>query len=153
VLVLSHVREIIEQDAEAIRELWPNAPIGINSAGLRRRDTQQQIILATVQSIYRAPLELGAFDLIIVDEAHLTPQSGDGMYLRVFAALRELRPGVRILGATATVYRLDYGRLDEGEDRLFDRVVHAYGIGQAVKDGWLAPLVARGGDVEIDVTD
>src|SRR5215475_3475453 len=52
VLVLSHVREIVEQDAAAISALWPGAPIGINSAALRSRSTNAPIVLATVQSIF-----------------------------------------------------------------------------------------------------
>ena len=43
VLILSHVREIIEQDAAALLALWPDMPVdmfGINSAALNRRDTE-----------------------------------------------------------------------------------------------------------------
>jgi DNA repair protein RadD len=135
VLVLSHVREIVEQDARAIRAQWPDAPLGINSAGLGERDWTSPIVLATVQSIYREATRLGPRDLAIVDEAHLVPRDGEGM---------------RVAGLSATPYRLDSGRLDEGDGRLFDKVVFTYGIAHGVRDGWLAPLVAKGTAAKID---
>ncbi|KAG5183300.1 hypothetical protein JKP88DRAFT_181926 [Tribonema minus] len=50
---------------------------------------------------------------------------------------------MKIVGLTATPFRLDSGRLDEGDDRLFDRVVYEYGVGPAVRDGYLAPLSSK----------
>src|SRR5262249_17491986 len=120
VLVLSHVREIVEQDAEAIAALWPLPPLGINSAGLGSRNVDAPVLLATVQSIFRDPCALGRRDLIIVDEAHLIPHRDSGMYLAAIAGLRTLRADLRVAGLTATPFRLDSGRLDQGDDRLFD---------------------------------
>jgi DNA repair protein RadD len=155
VLIVSHVREIIEQDAAAIRALWPDLPagtIGINSAALGERDTQAPILLATVQSVFRNARELGQRSLMIVDEAHRVPSGSNGMYHAVIAGLRAIHPSMRVAGFTATPYRLDSGRLDEGDDKLFDKVVYSYGIADAIKDGWLSSLVAKGTDAEIDVT-
>ncbi|RMF99701.1 MAG: hypothetical protein D6741_08075, partial [Planctomycetota bacterium] len=73
VLVLAHVMELLEQNAEKIRRLCPQLPIGIYSAGLKRRDTDGSVIVAGIQSVYRRACELGPFDLILVDEAHLIP--------------------------------------------------------------------------------
>jgi DNA repair protein RadD len=53
VLMLVHVRELVAQNAQALLRLWPQAPVGIYSAGLGRRDTSQRIIFASVQSVYR----------------------------------------------------------------------------------------------------
>ena len=49
------------------------------------------------------------------------------MYLTPLARLRALYPSMRVAGFTATPFRLDCGRLDEGDDRLFDRAVYRYG--------------------------
>jgi len=123
VLVLSHSREIIDQDRKAILQSWPDAPIGINSDALGERNTEAPIVLATVQSVFRKPEALGHRDYILVDEAHLVPHGDDGMYHAVFNALREINPKLRVAGFTATPYRLDSGRLDEGDNRLFDETV------------------------------
>lgn len=153
VVVLTHVKELIEQDAEAVRKVWPGAPLGICSAGLGRNDVDAGIVIGGIQSVYRRPEALGRRNLVIVDEAHLVPADGEGMYRTTIDALRAIYPHMRICGLTATPYRLDSGRLDEGEGRLFDEIVYSYGIVEAIADGWLAPLTARRTGFEIDVGD
>ena len=59
-------------------DLWDR--IGVCSGGLRSRDTDHAIIVAGIQSVYRRACELGRFDLIFVDKAHLLPPDGGGMY-------------------------------------------------------------------------
>src|SRR4030095_15053779 len=92
VLLLTHVRELIEHDANARRMVCSGAPIGINSAGLGERDCNAPIVLAGIQSVFKNPEELGPRQLVVVDEAHLIPRSGDGMYRAVIDKLRALDP-------------------------------------------------------------
>ena len=80
VLILAHVKELLEQNAGKIHVLCPKIPLGIYSAGLNSRDTDDPVIVAGIQSVYNKACDLGAFDLIIVDEAHLIAPDGDGMY-------------------------------------------------------------------------
>ena len=68
VLILAHVKELLEQNADKIRKLCPELKIGIYSAGLKSRDTTEQVIVAGIQSVYNKACELDAFDLVIVDE-------------------------------------------------------------------------------------
>lgn len=152
VLMLVHVRELVAQNAKALLSIWPAAPVGIYSAGLGRRDTSQRIIFASVQSVYRRARELGPFDLVLIDEAHLVPSAGEGMYRHLLDGLREMRPDLRVAGFTATPFRMDSGRLDDGQGRLFDEIVYSYGIGKGIDDGWLSPLVSKRGATEIDVS-
>jgi DNA repair protein RadD len=150
ILVLTHVQELIEQNLEHLLALWPDAPVGVNSAGLGRRDWDQQIIFASIQSVFRNPQKLGHRDLVIVDEAHLIPHGGDGMYRTLFDALRH--PDFRIAGFTATPFRLDSGRLDEGDGKVFDEIVYSYDIGQGIRDKWLSPLSSKATQTRIDVS-
>lgn len=152
ILMLVHVRELVRQNYQEMRSLWPEAPIGIYSAGLNQRDGQAQIVYASIQSVYKRADLLGRRDLVIIDEAHLVPHDGSGMYKTLLSDLRAVYPEMRIVGFTATPYRLDSGRLDKGDDRLFDDVVYSYGIGQGIEDFYLAPLVSRAGKVEIDTS-
>ncbi len=39
VLVVTHVKDLVEQDFRATLRLWPDCPAGINSAGLGKRNT------------------------------------------------------------------------------------------------------------------
>jgi DNA repair protein RadD len=151
VLVLSHIREIIVQDIAAIHAVWLEAPLGINSAALGERDTDAPLLLATVQSVFRNPQARGLRDLVLIDECHLVPHHHEGMLRTSIGELHALNGDMRVAGFSATVYWLDSGRLDQGEGRLFDRVVYRYGIREGIDGGWLSPLVAKATDAEIDV--
>lgn len=154
VLALVHTRELVQQNVNAFLRVRPRTPIGINCAGLHRKDKRQQVLFASIQSVRRDDAySLGLRDLVVIDEAHLTPMKGEGMYRTLLERLRERVPDLRVAGFTATPYRLDAGRLDQGEGRIFDRVVYTYGIGDAVADGWLAPLVSKATLTAIDVSD
>ena len=106
VLVLAHVQELLEQNADKIRRLCPDVKVGIYSAGLKKRDTEPPIICAGNQSVYRRACELDAFDLVIVDEAHLITTEGDGMYRQFLADAKMINPDLRMIGMTATPFRL-----------------------------------------------
>jgi DNA repair protein RadD len=152
VLVAVHVRELVTQDVAALLTIWPDAPYGICSDGLDRRDHDQQIIFGTIQTLWRDVAELGRRDLLLVDEVQLVPRDGDGMYLTLIDYLRGLNPDLRMVGASATCFRLDSGYLDRGEGALFERTVYSYGIADGIHDGWLARLSSKATSTKIDVT-
>jgi len=154
VLVVTHTLELVEQDVEYLLALWPDAPIGINSAGIGRRERDAPIIFAGVQSVWRNAARLGPRHLVLIDEAHLVPHDGDGMYRSLIAELCALVPpgDMRVAGFSATPFRLDSGRLDEGEGKIFDDVVFEYGIGQGIRDGWLSPLTSKATGTEINIS-
>lgn len=143
ILVATHVAELIEQNYLELLGIWPFAPAGIFSAGLGRRDARSQIIFAGIQTVHSKAALIGHIDVLMVDECHLIPTNSNTMYGRFIAALRAINPDMKILGLTATPYRLDTGRLDEGDDRLFDQIVYTYGIADGVADGYLAPLSSK----------
>lgn len=60
VIVLQHRKELIEQNAAELRELMPGISVGIYSAGLKSRQTEHDVLLAGIQSIYRKALDIGA---------------------------------------------------------------------------------------------
>ncbi|MBE7245386.1 MAG: ATP-dependent helicase, partial [Actinomycetospora chiangmaiensis] len=95
---------------------------------------------------------VGPRDLVIVDEAHLIPRAAETRYGRFLAGLSALAPGMRVAGFTATPYRLDSGRLDEGEGRLFSRIAYEAGTGDLIRRGYLAPLVSKATLTQLDVT-
>ena len=69
ILMLTHVKELIEQDAAKLRQHWPNAPLGIYSAGIGKRELGEPITFASIQSISNH--DVGHIDLCIIDECHL----------------------------------------------------------------------------------
>lgn len=150
-MVLTHVKELIEQDARAIIRYWPQAPIGIWSAGLGQK-TKHQVTVAGIQSVHKMPTKFAPIDLVLVDEAHLIPRSADTMYGRFLAGLRAHNPALKVIGLTATPYRMDSGILIEGKDRIFTDIAYEANVADLIKDGYLCPLVAKRGATEADLS-
>ena len=46
VLILAHVKELLEQNADKVRKLCPELKVGVYSAGLNSRDTRESVIVA-----------------------------------------------------------------------------------------------------------
>src|SRR6187549_1768212 len=61
VLIVTHIKELIRQDYEELMSLWPEAPAGIYSAGLRRRDASAQILFGGIQSLEPHADKIGTF--------------------------------------------------------------------------------------------
>ncbi|MGD9126058.1 MAG: DEAD/DEAH box helicase family protein [Planctomycetia bacterium] len=144
VLVLAHVKELLEQNADKIRRLCPDLDIGIYSAGLKSRDTENPVIVAGIQSVYKRACELGPFDLIIVDECHLIPPENEGMYRTFLADAKVVNPNVRVIGLTATPYRLKGGLICQ-PDNILNHVCYEAGIRDMIVEGYLSKLRSRGG--------
>ena len=120
VLILAHVKELLEQNAAKVIALCPDIDIGVYSAGLSRRDTRNSVIVAGIQSVANRACELGKFDLIVIDEAHCIPSSGEGQYRTVLRDAMTVNPRLRVIGLTARPYRLDGGLICKRETMLND---------------------------------
>jgi DNA repair protein RadD len=151
IVCATHVKELIQQNHLELVNLWPTAPAGIYSAGLKRRDLHLPISFVGIQSIVKCPEHLGWVDIIIIDECHLISPKDQTSYQRVIKALRARNPNLRVIGLTATPYRLQLGLLTEGG--LFSHIVCDYTnyekFNQLVDDGYICPLVPRRTDFEI----
>ena len=82
-------------------------------------------------------------DGVLVHNCHLIPKAGQGRYRSYISALREINPHAKVLGYTATHYRLDGGYLHKGEGRIFTDVAYEVPVENLVLDGYLSPLVAK----------
>ena len=152
VLVLAHVKELLEQTAEKIRTLAPELEVGIYSAGLKRRDTIEPVIVAGIQSVHDKAAQLGSFDLILIDEAHLIPDSEGGMYRSLIADMQEINDQVKIVGLTATPYRLTTGMLC-GPDKILTEVCYEVGVKQLINQGYLSKIVGKAAVAEISTEE
>lgn len=154
VLVLTHVKELVEQNAATLHRLWGaelgKGPVGIYSAGLGMRDTEEPVIVAGIQSVYSKGVELGRFDLVIVDEAQSIPADGDGMYRTLLGVLKIINPNIRMVGLTATPYRLTSGFLYGKSESLFTGISYEIGVRELIDAGFLSHLRGKnGGDPDL----
>jgi len=151
IMVATHVAELLEQNAGKLRGIMPQADIGLYSAGLGQKDSHNQIVFAGIQSIYRAS-GLGSFNLLIVDEVHTISRKDKSMWKSLIDGLLAVNPKLRIVGLSATPFRMDSGSLTDGEESLFTDIVFDYGLGRAIQDGYLVPLTAKDTKTKYDVS-
>ena len=144
VLVLAHVKELLEQAAKHLASYLPVNMVGLHSAGLGRRDTEHPVIVAGIQSVFEKAGELGAFNVIIVDECHLIPESGEGRYRSFLADAKIVNPNVRFIGLTATPFRLGTGMLCKPEN-LLNHVCYETNVKELILQGYLSPLRTKRG--------
>lgn len=152
VSIVTHRKELIEQNFRHIETLMPGIRVGVYSAGLGSRDTSESVVVCGIQSVYQRAEEFGSRDLIIVDEAHRIPESGEGMYRSYLEACRKLNPDVRLVGMTATPYRTSTGLLC-GPDNLLNEICYEIGVRELIRDGWLAPLRSKSCREKIDTSN
>jgi DNA repair protein RadD len=157
VMCLTHVKELIDQNSKKMLDHWPEAPVGIYSAGLNQRDVGFPIVFGGVASVANCIEKFGHRDLLIVDECHLISGKENSNYGKVIAGLKAINPLLKVIGLTATKYRLGQGLLTEGEDRLFTDVCYDLtdlnGFNRLLDEGWIVPLIPKRTNMELNTTD
>lgn len=156
VLVLAHVKELVEQNFEKYRSY--DLPAGIFSASLGKKDWDQKAIFGSVQSVARAPDEFfNDFSLLVIDECHRVADEGSTQYQEVIKKLQERNPNLFILGLTATPFRLGLGWIYEysqageiktDQKRFFKQCVFELPLSYMIKHRYLTTPVK----VDIPVT-
>ena len=150
VLVLAHVKELVEQNHAKYESYKLSA--GIFSAGLNRKDIHEKVIFGSIQSVAGAPEEFfQEFTLLIIDECHRVSMEGETQYFQVITKLKQSSPDLCILGLTATPYRLGQGwiyqynsfkqDLKTNEERFFKKCIYDLSIGFMIKNKFLTPPI------------
>lgn len=143
IIIVTHVKELVAQNYAELLGAWPEAPAGVYSAGLGRRDLGARILFASIQSIHAKAFALQQCDLVLIDEAHLIPRKSDTMYQRFLCDLKAINPHLKLIGFTATPFRLDSGMLHEGDDALFTDVAHETSARLLIDEGYLCRPITR----------
>jgi DNA repair protein RadD len=154
-MMLTHVKELIEQNAKTLINIWPLAPVGIYSAGLKQRDNGLPIVYGGIASVYKNEHLFGHRDLLLIDEAHLLGQSDSSMYQKTIAKLKEVNPLLKVIGFTATPYRLGQGMLtDSGlfTDICYD-ITGPAAFNRLIAEGFLVPLFPKPTHSTVDVSE
>lgn len=152
-LVLAHREELITQAADKINRVTGHAP-EIEMADMwadKSMFQRARVIVSSIQTQIAGQSGAGRmtrfdpndFSMVIVDEAHHATAAS---YRRVLAHYRQ-NPNLKVLGVTATPDRSD----EEALGQIFESVAHVYEIGDAIRDGWLAPIHQQ--SVTVDTLD
>jgi DNA repair protein RadD len=74
------------------------------------------------------------------------------MYQRFLSNLKIMNPHMRVIGLTATPYRLDSGLLHTGKEALFDAVSYEAELKDMVDQGYLTRLMSKQPKTRLDVS-
>jgi len=148
--ILAHRKELVQQNAEELAGLWPTGDIGVYAAGLNRRDMDNSILFASIDSIYDKWGEFPPWDCIIVDEAHRIPAKGEGKYLKFINGSKVSNPNVRVVGCTATAFRMGCGPICH-KDHILNKVCYEANVADLMHQGYLCNLRSKCGDVQPDL--
>ena len=156
VLVLAHVKELVEQNHLKYESYGLHA--GIYSAGLNQKDSEQKVIFGSIQSVAKAKdAFFKDFTLVVIDECHRVGLEPDSQYAKVITQLKLNNPRICILGLTATPYRLGLGwiynyalrgELKTQELRFFKHCIYDLPLEYMISNQYLTPPV----QVDIPVT-
>lgn len=156
VLVLAHVKELVEQNHLKYESYGLRA--GIYSAGLKQKDSAQKVIFGSIQSVAKADAAFFAdFTLLVIDECHRVGLEPESQYAQVIQKLQQNNPRICILGLTATPYRLGLGwiynyalrgEVKTQEPRFFKHCIYDLPLTYMIRHRYLTPPVK----VDIPVT-
>lgn len=148
VLVLAHVQELVLQNYQKFVSLGGEA--SIFSAGLGEKSLEHSVIFASVQSLARHVDQLHmCVSLVVVDECHRVSIDGLDQYHTIFQAVQKHNANVRVLGLTATPYRLGsgwiyqlhhHGVVRTHKPRFFKRCIFELPLRQLIERGYLANI-------------
>lgn len=156
VLVLTHVKELVEQNHLKYESYGLQA--GIYSAGLNQKDSEQKVIFGSIQSVAKAKEAFFSdFTLLVIDECHRVGLEPDSQYAKVIEQLKRSNQRICILGLTATPYRLGLGwiynyalrgEMKTQELRFFKHCIYDLPLQYMIRNKYLTPPVK----VDIPIT-
>lgn len=166
IVVLAHVKELLEQNAEELRIEYPTCDYDFYCAGLGRKKLHNDVTFASIQSVVN---KVHAFSrcpsIIIVDECHLISHNDATTYRKFIDGIKAINPNAIIIGFTGSPFRADTGRLDEGDGAIFDGIAYEIPISYMIKEGYLVrpiiphvktkldPIMANGNKVPMRAGD
>jgi DNA repair protein RadD len=145
ILVLTHVKELVEQNHAKYESYGLTG--GVFSAGLKRKDNRHQVTFASVQSV-AANLDQfrDEYSLVIIDECHRVSGEDTSQYQRIIELLRQQNDSLKVLGLTATPYRLAMGWIYRyhyrgfvrgDEDKPFQHCIYELPLSFMINRGYL----------------
>lgn len=146
-LCLAHVKELLDQNESELLNIWPEAPVGVVSAGLSRSEYDKSITIAGIQTIYDKIIS--HIDVMIIDEVHRFSDDPTSMYMQLYMRLKDKNPNLKMIGMTATPFRTKKGLMTKSE--VWDKIVYSVNIKDMIKDGYLCKVVTKQSETQPDL--
>lgn len=154
ILMLVHTKELVSQNADKVHQIWPQAPLGIMSAGLGMKQYGFPLTFGGVQTVANCIDDLGKFDLVLIDEAHMVSPNAEATYHKLLTKIKQKNEHVRFIGLSATPYRLGLGMITDGgifTDVSYD-ITSMGAFTRLLDECYLSPLIPMQTNVILDVS-
>lgn len=125
--------------------------MGIYSASIGKKHLGEPITFAGIQSIGKKSKDVGHIDLVIIDECHLVNHKETGDYRTFLQELIKINPALRVIGLTATPFRLGHGYITD-KPAMFDALLTPVSIEELIFKGHLAPLRSKHTTEKLDTS-
>lgn len=153
IVMLTHVQELLVQNAEELDVQYFGCDMGFYCAGLNQKRLHNDVTFASIQSVWNKVADFNRIpELIIIDECHLISHKDSTRYRKFIDAVLAINPNCKVLGFTGTPFRADTGRLDEGHNKLFDGIAYEIGMDYMIEQGYWAKPVCPEIAAKINVT-
>lgn len=160
VLVLAPSAEIVQQNRDKF--LLTGTPCSMFSASAGAKSLKHPIIFGSPLSVInKIKAFYNNFAAVFIDECHKSPPTIN----KIVAAIKAYNENLRVIGVTATPYRMDTGYIykydiddnqlseDQAKDPYFNKLLYSTKAEELIEKSYLAPLacastVAPGYEVE-----
>jgi DNA repair protein RadD len=157
VLCLAPNKELVEQNRE--KYLATGRPASIMSASAGSKCLKHQVVFGTPLTVLNAIKRMGdKFICVVVDEAHMTTPT----IKEVIHKLKEKQPNLRVVGLTATPYRLGDGyiyemdtdgrKVEEVREPYFMKCIYRITAWELIEAGFLTPPLIGGTQTQYDTS-
>ncbi len=161
-LIVMHKAELVRQFVSAFREFTniPTSDIGICCSSIStKHDIKPRIVIASVQTMINQVADYQGADMVIIDETHRVSHDESSQYQQLLEVLRVKYQNHKVIGVTATAYRLGHGMIygdkcRPGRKNFFPELTHRVTYKELKEQKHLMPLkgfVAAHADIEDDL--
>lgn len=131
-LVIVPTRALVVQWTKTIRDALPSVRIGQLSDGKKEDFAAHDVVISTIQSIYKAPMRPRSMMLLVADEVH---RYGSEKYKAALTEDYSWR-----LALTGTYERPKDDGIERHLQPYFGDVIFNYGYAEALSEGTVAPF-------------
>lgn len=148
ILVLAHVKELVEQNHTKYQSYGLEA--SVFSAGLAQKNNHHQVTFGSIQSVAPNLKQFSEhYSLVIIDECHRVghfdeSKDSQNQYQQVITHLKEINPGLKVLGLTATPYRMGSGWVYQYHYHGYSRSEHPAVFKDCIYEMPLSLMIKQG---------
>ena len=153
--VIAHREQLVRQARDKLLSVWPEGAdlIGTACASVSSNvELERPVVIGSPQTLARRIGEMPPLHMLIVDECHRLPPVGvESQYGTLINSLREYYPKMRLVGVTATPFRLGHGYIygDEcraGVQNWWNDLAYSISIRTLQDAGFLVPYRGKATD-------